>query len=275
MVRKCLRECMAPFERERFAAIAPALLAISRGKKPPTGKFWWEATKGGSKDSDLACCLLWLMAFSNRPLTCQVGAADADQADEMRKAAKDILRLNPWLNEQIEIQNWKIICKANGATCDVLSADTAGSHGARPDGILIINELSHITKQEFAENLMDNAAKVNGLVAVATNAGTLGTWQYKWRGIARTSNRWHFEQYAQPAPWLDPEETAEAQQRNSMSRFMRLWHGVWASGLGDALDAADIEAAILRSDRPDVWPHLVRSRSQSCTTVTPREWTWA
>ena len=38
-----------------------------------------------------------------------------------------------------------------------------------------INQLSHITKQEFAENLIDKAAKVNGLVADATNAGTLGT----------------------------------------------------------------------------------------------------
>ncbi len=109
--------CMAPFQRERFKSIAPALLAMARGEKPPIGKFWWEATKGGSKDSDLACCLLWLLAFSDRPLSCQAARADADQADELRKAAKDILRLNPWLNQRVSIQNWKINCEATGATC--------------------------------------------------------------------------------------------------------------------------------------------------------------
>jgi phage terminase large subunit-like protein len=247
--------CMAQFQRERFASIAPALLAVARGEKPPVGRHWWEATKGASKDSDLACCLLWLLAFSARPLLCQAGAADADQADELRKAAKDVLRLNSLLAEWVTIQNWKINCEGTGATCEIIAADVAGSHGARPD-VLIVNELSHIQKQEFAENLMDNSAKVpHGLVAVATNAGTLHTWQYRWRELARTSDRWHFEQYAQPSPWLDPAEIAEAKTRNSTSRFLRLWHGVWSSGSGDALDRADIEAAILHSRNPEIWPH--------------------
>jgi len=80
-----------------------------------------------------------------------------DQADELRKAAKDILRLNPWLATRIEIQSWKIICNATASECEIIAADVAGSHGARPD-VLILNELSHVTKQEFAENLLDNAA---------------------------------------------------------------------------------------------------------------------
>ena len=235
---------LADFQRERFAGINGALVAIARGKKPPTGRHFWEATKGASKDSDLAVCLLWLLAFTSRPLSCQVGAADRDQADEMKKAAKDILRLNPWLATRIEIQQWRIICEATGSECSIIPADTAGSHGARPD-VLILNELSHVTKQEFAENLLDNTAKVpRGLVVIATNAGHRGGWQYRWRELARTSSDWLFHQVSEPAPWLDASHVEEARRRNSNSRFLRLFHGIWSAGLGDALDEADISAAI-------------------------------
>ncbi|HEY4259361.1 MAG TPA: hypothetical protein VGM98_04350 [Schlesneria sp.] len=243
-------DCMAEFQRERFAEITPALLAIARGEKPPIGRYWWEATKGASKDSDLAVCLLWLLAFTKRPLTCQVGAADADQADEMRKAAKDILRLNPWLAARVEAQAWKIVCKATHSECEIIAADVSGSHGARPD-VLILNELSHVTKQEFAENLLDNAAKVpQGLAIVATNSGYTGTWQERWRKIASTSDRWRMNCYSRPSPWLNDDDIAEAKRRNSKSRFLRLWWGIWASTNGDALDQADIEAAVIPSLKP-------------------------
>ena len=235
-------DCMADFQRERFASIAPALVAVATGQKPPIGRHWWEATKGGSKDSDLACCLLWLLAFSKRPLTCQVGAADLDQADELKKAAKDILRLTPWLADRVEIQSWKILCKATDSYCEIIASDVHGSHGARPD-VLILNELSHITKLEFAENLMDNAAKVpHGLAVIATNSGFTGTWQERWREIAETSDRWVMNCFSRPAPWLDDADVEEAERRNSNARFQRLFWGVWASSSGDALDKADVDA---------------------------------
>jgi len=237
-------DVMADFQRRRFAGLNSALLAVARGEKPRVGRYWWEATKGASKDSDLAVCLLWLLAFTGRPVLCQVGAADQEQAAELRKAANDILRLNGWLARRVRIHNWKIVCDATGAECEIIAADIAGSHGARPD-VLILNELSHVTKQEFAENLMDNAAKMpHGLAVIATNAGYTGTWQFCWREIARTSARWCFDKVDRPSPWLDPAEIEEAKLRNSNARYKRLWRGVWASGGGDALDPADIEAAV-------------------------------
>jgi hypothetical protein len=251
---------MADFQRERFAAIVPALLAVAKGEKPPIGKFWWEATKGASKDSDLACALLWLLAFSPRSLTIQIGAADQSQADEARKAAADILRLNTWLQARIEIQGTRILAikrtpgKAKaiptGSVADVIAADVVGSHGARPD-FLLLNELSCVAKREFAETLMDNAAKIpHGVVVIATNAGFLGTWQHEWRELARNSDRWSFHQFAKPSPWLDPADIAEAERRNSASRFARLWYGAWVAASGDALDQERIELAYINNHKP-------------------------
>ena len=97
-----LGDVMAAFQRQDFARIDPSLIALANGRKPEPGRFWWERTKGASKDSDAAIMLLWLLGFSRRPLACQVGAADQDQANELKKAAKDILRLNDWLADLVD-----------------------------------------------------------------------------------------------------------------------------------------------------------------------------
>ncbi|MGE5192237.1 MAG: hypothetical protein ACM3U2_07005 [Deltaproteobacteria bacterium] len=140
-----LADVAADFQRERFDSLDPALLSVSRGQTPACGRFWWEATKGASKDSDLAAMLLWLLAFSPRMLTCQAGAADEDQADELRKAAKGILRLNRWLQDLVHIESWRIINRHTESVAEIVAADVTGSHGARPD-VLILNELSHIAR---------------------------------------------------------------------------------------------------------------------------------
>jgi hypothetical protein len=144
----------------------------------------------------------------------------------MRKAAKDILRLNGWLSARIEVLSLKIICKATESECEIIPADVTGSHGARPS-VLIINELSHIQKLEFAENLMDNAAKVpHGLTVVATNSGYRRTWQERWRNIAVSSDNWKTHIYSRPAPWLDPAHVEESKRRNFIARFNRLFYGI-------------------------------------------------
>src|SRR5262249_28988312 len=164
-----LSEVIQPFQERDFTALDPSFIALQRGAKPPVTRYWWERTKGSSKDTDLAVMLLWLLAFSPRSLTCQVGAADADQADELRKAAKQILRLNRWLAAGVTINEMVLLNPRTDSRCEIIPADVAGSHGARPD-LVILNELSHIQKREFAENLLDNAAKVpHGIVCVATN----------------------------------------------------------------------------------------------------------
>jgi len=237
-------EAMADFQRELCTALDPAFLALAAGIKPPIGRYFWEGTKGCGKDFLLGVQLAWLLAFSPRAVTCQVGAADQSQADEVRKSVKALLRLNPWLAAAIEVQAWSIINKRTGSTCEILAADVAGSHGARPD-LLILNELHAIEKKEFCENLLDNSAKMPfGVAIIATNAGFRDSWQFQWRENARTSPRWRFISYTQPAPWLDPAEVAEAERRNSPARFARLFRGIWQAGSGETLEYAAIQDAI-------------------------------
>jgi hypothetical protein len=245
-------DCWAPFQVEWFQAVAPSLLAVAKGESPPIGRFWVERTKGASKDSDLALCLIWLLAFTKRPLDCQVAAADQDQGDEVRKAARDVLRLNPWVAERVRVQNWKIICDATESACDIVAADVGGSHGSRPD-VLFVNELSHVHdgKQDFVLTLLDNASKKpQGLVLVATNAGFAGSWQIKLREMAQDSDRWHFHVFDRPAPWVSQAEIDEAKRRSSSSRYFRLWWGRWCAGTGDALDPEDIAACTDPNARP-------------------------
>lgn len=243
-----LGDVMADFQAKDFKALDAGFVALQRRRLPrPINRYWLERTKGASKDSDLAVMILWLLAFSSRSLACQVGAADQDQANELRKAALDIYRLNPWLSGMVDIQTTAIINHSTGSRCDILTADESGSHGARPH-LVILNELTHISKREFAATLMDNAAKVPGaIVVIATNAGHVDTWQEEWRRTAQEGERWYFSAYTEPAPWLDPQEIKEAERRGPPQRYLRLWRGQWVAKVGSALRADDIAAAVTQT----------------------------
>jgi hypothetical protein len=244
---RLFRLCMTDFQSDAFTDMIPSLHAVRDGGMPPKRRFWLERTKKASKDGDLGALLMWLVAFPHKPIYMQVGAADRDQASIIKSRIKDLLHYNEWLNEFVEIQSWKVRNKKGLAELDILAADIGGSHGATPD-VLVMNELSHVTKWEFLENLMDNATGVpRGVVIVATNAGFKGTPADVWRQNAVKSDDWAVHIWDKPSPWLNEADIQDARRRNTKSRYMRLYHGKWASGKGDAFDEDDIDA-IFRND---------------------------
>jgi len=252
--------CLYPFQREVFEDLAPNLEALRKGDEPEKKRFWIERTKKAGKDSDLAIIILWLIAFPKRPFYIQVGAADKEQASIVKKRITHLLEFNSWLTDYVEIVQWEVRSKqklADGspkAHLQIMSSDISAAHGGTPD-LLIINELSHVRKWEFAENLMDNAAGVpRGMVIIATNAGFKGTKAEVWRNIAIGSDDWMFFKWEQPAPWHSTEFVQDAKKRNTKARYNRLWRGIWASGKGDALDEDDIEDCFLTNDKPHEGP---------------------
>ncbi len=233
-------DVMAGFQRKAFEDLSPSLHAVRSGGIPPIRRFWLERTKKAGKDSDLGACLLWLCAWPSRPFYGQVGAADQEQARIVKRRIKHLLLLNKWLNEFVVLHQNKIKHKGGLAEIDILAADVAGSHGETPQ-ILVLNELAHVQKSEFLQNLMDNADGVrNGIVICATNAGFRGTMPHVWRQNAIRSDNWSVHVWKEPAPWHSKEQIAEARQRNRAGRFKRLWKGQWQSGKGEALDEMDV-----------------------------------
>lgn len=237
----------ADFQVEGFRALDPDLLALRDGTKPPHGRHWTERSKGGSKDSDTSMSLLWLLLFSQRALTIRVGAGDFAQADELRRAALSIVRMNPWIAQYgIEIQRDAIKNVDTGSIAQILTMDPSGSHGARPDWT-VINELSHLGSREFCLTLLDDSTKNPlGVVSILTNAGFIDSWQHELRELYRTDPRWKFSKYCKPAPWLSPQDIEEARRRNPDGRFRRLFLGEWVHGSeGDGIPYNLIERACI------------------------------
>jgi len=233
---------IAEHQKVCFEDITPALHAVRDGVPIPVApRFWWERTKKASKDADVALCLLWLVAFPVRPFLAQVGAGDKEQAAIVKSRIEDLLYYNPWLTEFVEIVKFEVRNKKNPLAKIVIeSADVQGAHGAIPD-LLVLNELTHVQKWEFVENMMANADGVpNGVVLVATNAGYLGTKPEVWRNNAIDSDLWQVRVFAHPAPWHSKAFLDDARRRELPARYRRLWRGIWATGKGDAFKPANI-----------------------------------
>lgn len=242
-------EVMQPFQRECFEALSPSLYALRDNETPPIRRFWWERTKGASKDMDIAISLVWLLTFASWPIYCQAGAADREQAGIVKRRIESLLHENRWLKQYLRCVGWSVKNDETGATLDVLASDiSGGAHGETPN-VLVINELSHVQRWGFIQDLVDNADKVpNGIRIAATNAGFIGTEPHRWKKIAEesaaTDGRWFVSVFDRPAPWIREDDLAEARKRDKGTRYNRLWRGKWSSGKGDALFAETIAACV-------------------------------
>jgi hypothetical protein len=241
--------CMAQFQMDLFEDIAPSLHQLREGDMPSKRRWWLERTKKASKDADLAVIMTWLLAYPVRPFYMQVAAANKEQAAIVKERMTHLLHYNSWLTEHIEIiQSTARSKKLNAAgqplaTLHIMSSDSEGAHGGTPD-LLVLNELSHVKNFEFAETLLDNADGVaQGMVVIATNAGFTNTPAYRWKLNAIQSPDWEVHQLSKPAPWHSKKTLDDARQRNSPSRFLRLWQGKWVSTAGDKISEEAIAAA--------------------------------
>lgn len=251
-----LGDCWADFQRDAFRILADCIQAVSAGSKPPFRGLWVERTKGASKDSDVGLALLWTLMFSRRPQMIELGADDQDQILEIFKSMVSIVRVNPWMAPRLTFRAERIVCEATASEAVFLTRDASGSHGSRPT-VTVCNELAHCQSEEFVSTMMDNADKFpRNFCVIATNAGTLGSWQYRWRENYRTDPAWWFQKVDSVAPWIDAAKVRDAERRNPPARFARLWRGQWVSPGGDLLSPEQIRRSVVHGgplwQRPDV-----------------------
>lgn len=263
-------ECMADFQEEAFADLAPSIHALRDGVMPPCRRFWIERTKKSSKDMDLAIVVCWLMAFPVKPFKAQIVAANSKQAAIVADRAIEIIHYNPWLNKHIEVVQGVIRNKdgRRAVWCRIEATGSAGeSQGQTPD-LLILNELVHVDKWSVMDAHRNNADGVpQGVVIISTNAGIKGSKAWAWRKAAlanmrtdkRPTARWSVHILEGRAPWISEEDVEEARSRDPVGgEFHRLWEGKWISGAGAAVDEGEIDRAFcLPGPSPKREPGLV------------------
>jgi len=258
---------MADFQDECFRAIEPSLVAVKDKKIPPIKRVWIERTKKSSKDTDLACMVLWLMAFASRPLKIQISAANSEQASIIANRAAEILHYNSWLNEYVEIIQYYIRSKKKPRTIWAHIESTSSTKGAgekqgeAPD-VLILNELVHVERWVVMRAHMSNASGVpRCLVIVSTNAGVKGTEAEVWRKEAERSDRWKMLVWTGLAPWIDPKDVEEDRRRDPIgAQTARLWEGKWVDKVGGAVTAAALDDCFILpgpSDPEPSWQYLM------------------
>ncbi len=239
----------ADFQVDLLKLIAPSVHAVGRGERPPMPRLWAELTKSCGKGLINGLVVAWLCMFATVPLQIQVAAVDKDQAADLITILRGLCWSNPtW--KQFDIFRDNIVAESVGKArveARILSSDIAGSHGARPN-LLLIDELHAISdaRFEFVHSLLNNAAKLHSFVMVTTNAGIEGSEAHKLREVVFTSPLWQTYTYAKPAPWIPPEVLAEALRRNG-SRANRWFFGIWSGESSDALDLQDINDSVRRT----------------------------
>jgi len=225
------------------------------GHDEPDGflRAYLERPRGHSKTTDIGVMASWALLASSRQLYGVVAAGDKDQARLVRDAIQKLVLDNPWLGLYLHVQNYRVVNQFTHSILDILASDVATDYGLTPD-FLICDELTHWEKSEMWDAMFSAVAKRPlCLVIIISNAG-IGegsSWQWKVREMARTLDSWYFLRIDGPkASWISEEQLAEQRMALPPSAYRRLFDNLWVPGSGDALDPADIEAAMTLTGPP-------------------------
>lgn len=250
------------WQRTDFEALDGGWEVVA-GVKPRTdGDFlraYIERARGHSKTADIASMAAFALYACDYKIKGVAAASDKDQAGFMRDALDKLVRLNPWVAERLEVQNWRIVNKLTGSELKIISSDVAGSYGETPD-FVIIDELTHWKKSDLWTSLFSSAAKrPNCLLMIIANAG-FGkgiSWQWKVRQMAALRSNWYFSRLEGPqAKWITGEVLAEQREGMPTIDYVRLWLNEWVTQASEGLEAADIEACFSLTTIPNYDPGL-------------------
>jgi hypothetical protein len=106
--------------------------------------------------------------------------------------------------------------------------------------------VTHWAKRDLFDSLLSSAAKRSHcLLLCILNAGFSQSWQWPLREAVRQDPGWFFHALDGPqASWISEATLAEQRRLLPAIAYARLWLNQWGSGSGDAIDPADLDAAI-------------------------------
>ena len=237
------------WQREDFEAIDSGLRrVVGQPVENPTLRAMFIRPRGHSKTSDQAVSASWLLFASRRKLNGIAAAADKDQAALLLNSIDSLCRLNPWLGSILEVGRDRVVNKRSGSVLTAITSDAASSFGHLID-FCVLDEITHWRGRELFDSLLSAAAKrANCLVLGIANAGFRESWSGKVVDQIRTDSAWLFRELNGPkASWITPERLEEQRRLLPPKTFARLWENCWSDGSGDALDGADIQAAVTLS----------------------------
>lgn len=249
-----LSKVLDSWQREDYEALDPAWQRIAgKAQADCIARAYLERPRGHSKTTDLAVQLLWVLYASDRKISGVAAAASRDQAQELREQANIILRLNPWLAEEITAHKYEIVNSRTESGLRILASDADTTMGKTPD-FVIVDELTHWKNRRLWDSIFSAAAKrPNCLLVVIANAG-FGqgvSWQWETREACRTDQDWYFHRLDGPqASWITEKSLAEQRRILTPQAYKRLWLNQWLTETGDALDMEDVGRCIVLSARP-------------------------
>jgi hypothetical protein len=210
-----------------------------------------ERPRGHAKTSDLAIQVTWALLAAKNSISGIAAARDKDQGKLIRDAIARIVRLNPWLEAILDVQQYKVVNRKTGSTLEILSADADSGFGQVVQ-FCVADELCHWSAgagEDFWSMLFSTVAKrgEDVLCWVITNAGVGqgSSWQWRVRESCRLDpDRWFFSSLDGPrASWITEAILEEQRRLLPDGAFRRLWLNQW-SVAGDAISEEDIQAAI-------------------------------
>jgi len=233
-LKKPFREIGEQWQWEREARCANAIDNLGGFIEEYNGprSFWTGQHKGCDKTHAIARKLCFLLGWSKKRLHLYAMAGDKDQAKLITLAMKDVLADNPWIAKRVKVSDYNASGES-GSYLEVMPMDAATGQGIFPDYV-IAEEVSHWKHEEgrnFWNFIVSSVNKRPSCVfEVCTNAGHIGSWQWKVRNEIKDSKFWSFFEAAEgiaPATWMSEEKIAEDSKLMDPGEVARLYRNRW------------------------------------------------
>lgn len=188
--------------------------------------------KGNDKSTGVGRRLLYMLAYSTRPLQLYICSGKEEQAAIVTAAMKMELDANAWLRDKVEVSAFSG-SGASGSELHVIPMKAATGQGIFPDYLFAdeITHWEHGAGEEFWDFIVGSINKRPQCVfEIASNAGYKGSWQWRIRNEIAKSPRWdYFEQaeWSRLAGWMDEAAIAEDSKLMSQGERDRLHGNRW------------------------------------------------